>query len=185
MDDGDTSAPTPTHIYNFYIFPIAGSADPTFPLTRSRLRGIVSDMDWPLTLTIIAIVLILIGLAVEVWAIRMFLPYLPRATSATLTLIGGSMPATILIGGTANSLFQEWTGPNGTGTVIPNAGAIAYTSSNPAVATVDPASGIATGVTAGNATISGTDPVNSLTASDTLTVTAPAAQSATLTLTAN
>src|SRR5580698_3846563 len=97
------------------------------------------------------------------------------------------MPATVVIGGTANSLFQEWTGPNGTGTVVPNAGAIAYTSSNPAVATVDPASGVATGVSAGTATITGTDPANNLTASDTLTVNASTgtAVSATLTLTAN
>jgi len=97
------------------------------------------------------------------------------------------MPATIDVGKTANSLFQEWTGPNGTGTVVPNAGAIAYTSSNPAVATVDPASGVATGVSAGTASITGTDPVNNLTASDTLTVIAPPpppAVSATLTLTA-
>ena len=97
------------------------------------------------------------------------------------------MPATILIGGTASSLFQEWTGPNGTGTVVPNAGTIAYTSSNPAVATVDPASGVVTGVAAGQATISGDDPSNNLSASDTVTVTVPTevAVSATLTLTAN
>jgi hypothetical protein len=148
-------------------------------------------MDWPSTLLTIAILLILVGLGVEAWLLWTILELLstliphPVATSATLTFKGDIMPATILVGGTANSLFQEWTGPNGTGTVLPNAGAIAYTSSNPAVATVDPASGIATGVSAGSATISGSDPVNSLTASDTLTVTAPAAQSATLTLTAN
>src|SRR6266536_5716604 len=70
-----------------------------------------------------------------------------RPTSATLKFEGVSkMPATIIIGGTANSLFQEWTGPGGTGTVVPNAGAIAYTSDNTAVATVDPSSGVATGV---------------------------------------
>lgn len=95
------------------------------------------------------------------------------------------MPATVNVGGTASSLFQEWTGPNGTGTVVPDAGAIAFTSSNPAVATVDAASGVATGVSAGTAVITGTDPVNNLTASDTLTVTNPPAQSATETLTAN
>ena len=98
------------------------------------------------------------------------------------------MPATINIGGTANSLFQEWTGPSGTGTVVPNAGTIAYTSDNTAVATVDPATGVATGVGAGTCNITGTDPANNLTASDSLTVNQPApppAQSATLTLTAN
>ena len=100
-------------------------------------------------------------------------------------VIGGSMPASIAIGGTASSLFQEWSGPNGTGTVLPNAGAPAFASDNTAVATVDPASGVVTGVSAGTANISGTDSVNNLAASDVITVTAPAAQSATLTLTAN
>jgi len=148
-------------------------------------------MDWPSTLIAVAIILILVGLAVEAWLLWTILELLstlipaPEAQSATLTFQGGVMPATIAIGGTANSLFQEWTGPNGTGTVVPNAGSIAYTSSNTAVATVDPVAGVATGVSAGTATITGTDGTNSLTASDTLTVTAPAAQSATLTLSAN
>lgn len=119
---------------------------------------------------------------------------LNRPQSATLrlqvnqlSLVGAIMPATILVGATATSLFQEWTGPNGTGTVVPNAGTIAYTSDNTAVATVDPASGIATGVSAGTANITGTDGANNLTASDVLTVNAPPpppAVSATLTLTA-
>jgi uncharacterized protein YjdB len=95
------------------------------------------------------------------------------------------MPATIEVGKTASSLFQEWTGPNGTGTVVPNAGTITYASDNTAVATVDPSSGVATGVSAGTANISGTDGTNNLTASDALTVTNPAAVSATLVLTAN
>ena len=113
---------------------------------------------------------------------------LNRPQSATLKIEGTEMPASILVGGTASSLFQEWTGPSGTGTVVPNAGAPAYTSDNPAVATVDPASGVATGVSAGTANITGTDPVNNLTASDVLTVNTPPpppAVSATLTLTAN
>ena len=121
---------------------------------------------------------------------------LNRPQSATLNLKANqpvllgdkTMPATVIVGGTASPLFQEWTGPSGTGTVVPNAGAPAFTSSNPAVATVDPASGVATGVSAGTAVISGTDPANNLTASDTLTVNAPPpppAVSATLSLTAN
>lgn len=121
-------------------------------------------------------------------AVKEILHILNRPQSATLRLIsGGTMPATILVGGTANSLFQEWTGPNGTGTVVPNAGAPAFVSDNPAVATVDPTSGVATGVSAGTASISGTDPANSLTASDVLTVNAVAtpAVSATLTLSPN
>lgn len=122
-------------------------------------------------------------------ALLEILHILNRAQSATLRLIsGGTMPATILVGGTANSLFQEWTGPSGTGTVVPNAGAPAFVSDNPAVATVDPVSGVATGVSAGVANITGTDPVNSLSASDVLTVNTappPPAVSATLTLSPN
>lgn len=114
-----------------------------------------------------------------------------RPLSATLKLFsdspGGTMPATILVGGTANSLFQEWSGPGGTGTVVPNAGAPAFASDNTAVATVDPTSGVATGVSAGVANITGTDAANGLTASDVLTVNAVAtpAVSATLTLSPN
>ena len=98
------------------------------------------------------------------------------------------MPATILVGATATAVFTEFTGPGGTGVTIPPIGAVSFASDNAAVATVDPASGIATGVSAGTANISGTDAGNSLTASDVLTVTAappPVAQSATLVLTAN
>jgi hypothetical protein len=113
---------------------------------------------------------------------------LHRPQSATLKFKELPMPATILVGGTANSLFQEWTGPNGSGDLVPNAGAVAFSSDNPAVATVDPASGVATGVSAGTCNITGTDPANNLTASDALTVNAPPpppAVSATLQLTAN
>ena len=97
------------------------------------------------------------------------------------------MPATIIVGGTATASFLEWTGPAGTGSNIAPVGAVAFASDNPAVATVDPASGIATGVSAGTANISGTDAGNGLTASDVLTVNAPqpVAVSATLSLTAN
>ena len=108
---------------------------------------------------------------------------LNRPQSATLAVIsGGTMPKTVAPGGTFSSLFQEWTGPSGTGTVVPNAGPIAFSSDNPAVATVDPASGAGTALAAGTAIITGVDSVNSLSASDVLTVTAPVAVSATLTL---
>src|SRR5277367_467037 len=107
--------------------------------------------------------------------------------SATLTITpegDNSMPATILVGGTASSTWQEFSGPNGTGDPLPPAGAVTYSSSNAAVATVDPNSGAITGVALGTASISGVDAANSLTASDTVTVT-EVAQSATLTITAN
>ena len=115
----------------------------------------------------------------------------PHYATLTLTPEGLkeniNVPATIQVGKTASSNFQEWTGPNGTGTVIPNAGPIAFVSDNEAVATVDPATGKATGVAPGTCNIIGTDQVNNLTAGDSLTVVAPppVAVSATNTLTAD
>ena len=106
--------------------------------------------------------------------------------SAKLTIEGVGMPATIQVGGTgAQAVFTEFDGLNGTGNVAQDGGPVAFASSNTAVATVDPASGAVTAVAPGTATISGTDSVNQLTASDTVTVTAGAPQSATLVVTAN
>ncbi len=95
------------------------------------------------------------------------------------------MPASIVVGGNgAQAAFTEWSGLNGTGSQVAPVGAVSFTSDNPAVATVDPTSGLCTAVSVGTANISGADAGNSLTASDALTVTAAVAQSATLTLTA-
>jgi len=98
------------------------------------------------------------------------------------------MPATILVGKTASSNFQEWSGPNGTGDKLPSAGPVTFTSSDSTVATVDPNSGLVTGVAAtggsAKATITGVDSANNLTASDTITV-VETASSATLSLVAN
>lgn len=106
--------------------------------------------------------------------------------SAKLTIEGVGMPATIQVGGTgATAVFTEFDGLNGTGNVAQDGGPVAFASSAPAVATVDPASGAITAVAPGTATISGTDSANQLTASDTVTVTAGAPQSATLVVTAN
>lgn len=112
----------------------------------------------------------------------------PKAGSATLSFITSkgatNMPLTVHVNdvpGTA--LFQEWSGPSGTGIVVPPVGAVTYASDNTAVATVDPNSGQLAYVSAGSANISGTDAGNSLTASDVLTVSAATAVSATLTLT--
>jgi hypothetical protein len=75
------------YLHNFYNFP------PAAPLTPSLVRGIVSDMDWPSTLLIIAIILILVLLGVEAWLLWGILETLstlipsPKATSATLTLV--------------------------------------------------------------------------------------------------
>ena len=92
------------------------------------------------------------------------------------------MPASIVVGKTATAVFTEF---DGGGNKVPPVGAVTFTSDNAAVATVDPASGIATGVSVGTANISAIDAGNNLTASDALTVTADVATTATLVLTAN
>ena len=82
------------------------------------------------------------------------------------------------------ALFQEWSGPNGTGTVMPPVGVVSYTSRNTTVATVQAVTGRLTYIAPGTTTIDGADSGNTLTASDILTIAAPApAVSATLTLT--
>ena len=94
------------------------------------------------------------------------------------------MPATLLVGSTATAVWQEFSGPNGTGDKLPPAGAVTFSTSDPAIATVDPSSGLVTAMAIGSATISGSDAANSLTASDSVTVT-ETAQSATLTVVPN
>lgn len=99
------------------------------------------------------------------------------------------MPATIVMGGKgAQAVYQEWSGPNGTGTLVPPVGAVSYSSDNPAVATVDPASGAVVAVAAGVTNINGVDAGSGLKASDVITVTPQVSvppASATLVLTAN
>jgi len=94
------------------------------------------------------------------------------------------MPLSIALNSNgAQATFTEFDGPNGTGNQVPPVGAVTFSSSATNIATVDPASGKVTPIAAGTATITGTDAGNSLTASDTLTVT-DTAVSATLTLAA-
>lgn len=103
--------------------------------------------------------------------------------SATLQIQGENM-ATLLVGKTAQAVWQEFSGPNGTGDKLPSSGAITFTSSDPTIATVDPSSGLVTAVAIGTATITGVDAANSLTASDSVTDT-ETATSATLTVVPN
>jgi hypothetical protein len=116
---------------------------------------------------------------------------LSRAESATLTLVthprhnhkGEHMPLTVHVNDKPGlAVFQEFDGPTGTGNKVPPTGAVTFASSNPAVATVDATSGALAYLSAGTTSISGADSSNGLTASDTLTVVAAPAVSATLTL---
>lgn len=108
-----------------------------------------------------------------------------KAVSATLTFKGANnMPLSIVAGQAFSALYQEF---KADGTIAPPSGAVTYLSDNPAVATVDPASGAGMGVSAGIANISANDaglPSPGLPASDALTVTAAVggAVSSTMTL---
>jgi hypothetical protein len=107
--------------------------------------------------------------------------------SARLTYKGKSM-FTILVGKTASPVFQEWSGPNGTGDKLPPVGNVTYVSSDPSKISVDPNSGIATGVAITDptapVTITATDSGNSLSATAQGNVT-EVAVSATLDFTPN
>jgi hypothetical protein len=133
------------------------------------------------------LLVILETIALELNGIRVILT--PRL-SATLRIHthhhrgDQDMPATLLVGKTAQAVWQEFSGPNGTGDKLPPAGALTFTSSDPTIATVDPSSGLITAVAIGTATISGVDAANNLTASDSLTDT-EVATSATLTIVPN
>lgn len=114
----------------------------------------------------------------------------PQSATLTISILSGgtSVPKTVSSGGTGQAAFHEWTGPTGTGTELPLAGAVTWSSDNASVATVDPASGLITSVGPdGVANISGVDAANNLTASDVFTVNTapppPVAQSATVTIT--
>lgn len=108
----------------------------------------------------------------------------PAKDFAVLLIFGEKgllMPATIVVGKTATAVLHEFSN----GVEFPPPGPVSYTSSDTAVATVDPTSGLVTGVAVGTATITGTDASNALTASDTVTVTAVPVLTATLVITPN
>jgi uncharacterized protein YjdB len=95
------------------------------------------------------------------------------------------MPATLQVGQTATAVFTEFSGLNGTGVVVAPIGPVVFSSSDPSIATVDPASGLVTAVAPGAATITGTDQGNGLTASDSVSDTPLVAASATLVISPN
>jgi hypothetical protein len=82
---------------------------------------------------------------------------------------GGTRMTTLRVGQTANPVFQEWSGPNGTGDKLPPAGPVKYVSSDPTIVSVDENSGVATAVAApggaAKATITATDATDGLSAS--------------------
>jgi hypothetical protein len=78
------------------------------------------------------------------------------------------------------AVFTEFAGLGGTGQVVPATGVVAFKSSDPTIVSVDPATGQLAYLAVGTATISADDGGN-LPATGTVTVTAPTAQSSTLT----
>jgi len=96
---------------------------------------------------------------------------------------GGFRMATLRVGQTANPVFQEWSGPNGTGDKLPPAGPVTYKSSDETIVSVDANSGVATAVAApggaAKATITATDAADNMVASTDIN-TVEAAMSATL-----
>lgn len=122
----------------------------------------------------------------ELQSINVLLHRQFKAKSARLKFVNSQgdllMPATIHVTGNgAQATFTEFTGPNGTGNQVAPVGPVVYSSDNTSVATVD-SNGLCNAVGIGTCNITGTDQGNSLTASDTLTVVADQAQSATLEL---
>lgn len=91
------------------------------------------------------------------------------------------MPAQLLIGQTATAVLHEFVSQGGA--ELAPIGPVSYSSSDPTIATVDPASGLITAVAPGTATITGLDGGNSLTASDSVSDTPLVATVATLVIT--
>lgn len=87
-------------------------------------------------------------------------------------------PASIHVNSTtAQVIFQEFDGPNGTGNKVPPVGPMSFTSDTPATLTVDPASGKISPVAIGTATVTTLDTGNGLSDTNLVTVSAAAAQS--------
>jgi hypothetical protein len=122
--------------------------------------------------------------------LKQILARLTGAQSLVLTIQdseGNNMGNPATIGATGGlATVQEFSGPGGTGSVVPTVGPIVFASDNVAVATVDPASGAITAVAPGSCNISALDKTNNLTDSVAVTVSLVAgAQSLVLTVTPN
>ena len=125
--------------------------------------------------------LIAFDIVIILMLLRCIRAHTPAQRACLAILIDGAipMPATFQIGVNTSAVAVLTEQPN------PPVGPITYASDNPAVATIDPNSGVITVVAAGVANISGTDNGNGVTASDSLTVLAapPPPQTGTLTIT--
>ena len=95
------------------------------------------------------------------------------------------MPASIAVGQTATAVLHEWTGAGVSGSEVAPIGPVTYSSSDTTIASIDPATGIASGLAAGTVTLTGSDAGNGLSATDTLGVVGAVAVSATLVITPN
>jgi len=109
----------------------------------------------------------------------------PVAKSLTISfsdMKGKAMANTITltVGQTSQASAHEFSGLAGAGVELPLAGAISWASSDAAVATVDPASGLVTAVGPGTATITATDAANGLSGSGVVSDTPVVAQSLTV-----
>jgi hypothetical protein len=93
------------------------------------------------------------------------------------------MPAQLSVGQTATAVLHEFVAVGGA--ELAPIGPVSYTSSDPTIATVDPASGLITAVALGTATITGTDGGNNLSASDSVSDQPLVATVATLVITPN
>ena len=112
---------------------------------------------------------------------------LPQSASLTFTTSKGElqMPLTVEVGQSFSAKLHEWSSTTPKqGTEVTGPGPISYMSDNPAVATIDPTSGSGTAVSVGTCNIVGKDDGDGLSATDTLTVTAPTPKSASIDLTA-
>jgi hypothetical protein len=127
--------------------------------------------------------------------LRLLQDRLPQRAKSLVVKIGGKTVNQVLsVGQTAQATAHEFSGPNGTGSELPLAGAISWVSDDPTVATVDPASGLVTAVAASKldasnqpipVNITATDAANNLSGSSSVTDQPLTAQSLTVTITPN
>lgn len=123
------------------------------------------------------LILILFLILIELQSIYKALR--PRLSATLRIFVKGKHMTNLRVGQSFHAVYQEFSGPNGTGTPLPPAGPVKYSSSDPSVATVDPDTGAGVAIAPGSAVITGTDAADSLSASDGLTA-QDTAQSATL-----